>query len=84
MNKKQKALHEFLKTAKQNHGAKIVQIILFVSYARGEATKESDIDIQTAVDVTLDNLIDISSPSAHEIRRLYICACDYSQAPQLS
>jgi len=45
MNKKQKALQEFIKTAKQNHGAKIVQIILFGSLARGEATEESDIDI---------------------------------------
>ncbi len=45
MNKKQKALQGFLKTAKQNHGNKIEKIILFGSYARGEATEESDIDI---------------------------------------
>lgn len=45
MNKKQKALQEFLKTAKQKHDNKIKQIILFGSLARGEATKESDIDI---------------------------------------
>ncbi len=45
MNKKQKALQEFLKIAKQNHGAKIEKIILFGSCARGEATEESDIDI---------------------------------------
>lgn len=40
-----KALQEFLKIAKQKHGDKIEQIILFGSYARGEATEESDIDI---------------------------------------
>ncbi|VVB88750.1 Nucleotidyltransferase domain protein [uncultured archaeon] len=42
---KPKALQEFLKIAKQNHGAKVEKIILFGSYARGEATEESDIDI---------------------------------------
>lgn len=42
---KPKALQEFLKIAKQKHGDKIEQIILFGSYARGEATEESDIDI---------------------------------------
>lgn len=42
---KPKALQEFLKTAKENHGAKIEQIILFGSYARGEAIEESDIDV---------------------------------------
>ncbi len=41
----QKALLEFLKIAKQNHGDKIDHIILFGSLARGEATEESDIDI---------------------------------------
>jgi len=41
----QKALHEFLKIAKQEHGDKIEQIILFGSYARREATEESDIDV---------------------------------------
>ncbi len=45
MNKKQKALQEFLKTARQNHGDKIEKIILFGSLARGEAREESDIDI---------------------------------------
>lgn len=45
MNKKQKALQEFLKIAKQKHSDKIEQIILFGSLARGETTEESDIDI---------------------------------------
>ncbi len=45
MNKKQKALQEFIKIAKEKHGNKIEQIILFGSLARGEATEESDIDI---------------------------------------
>ncbi len=59
---KQKALREFLKTAKQNHGAKIEKIILFGSCARGEATEESDIDVLIVGDVTLEDLIDISFP----------------------
>ena len=57
-----KPLREFLKTAKQNHGAKIDQIILFGSCARGESTEESNIDVLIAGDVTLDELIDISFP----------------------
>lgn len=57
-----KALHEFLKAAKQKHGAKIEKIILFGSYARGEAAEESDIDVLIVGDVTLDELIDISFP----------------------
>lgn len=60
--KKQEALQEFLKTAKQKHGDKIEQIILFGSYARGEAAEESDIDVLIVGDITLDELIDISFP----------------------
>ncbi len=45
MNKKQIALQEFLKIAKQKHANKIAHIILFGSLARGEAAEESDIDI---------------------------------------
>ncbi len=45
MNKKQKSLQEFIKIAKENHGDKIEHIILFGSYARGEAGEESDIDL---------------------------------------
>ncbi len=60
--KKQKALQEFLKSAKQNHGAKIEKILLFGSYAREEATEESDIDVLIVGDITLDELIDISFP----------------------
>jgi len=62
MNKNKKALQEFIKTAKQKHGNKIKQIILFGSLARGEATEESDIDVLIVGNVTLDELIDISFP----------------------
>lgn len=48
--------------AKQKHANKIEQIILFCSYARGEAMEESDIDLLIVCDITLDELIDISSP----------------------
>ncbi len=60
--KKQEVLKEFIEIIKQNHGAKIDQLILFGSCTRGEATKESDIDLLVAVDITLDELIGISSP----------------------
>ncbi len=60
--KKQEALQEFLKSTKQNYNAKIDQIILFGSFARGETAEESDIDVLIAGDVTLDELIDISFP----------------------
>lgn len=60
--KKPKALQEFIKTVKQKHGARIEKILLFGSYARGEATGESDIDVLIVGDITLDDLIDISFP----------------------
>ena len=45
MNKKQEALKQFVEKIKNKYGDKIEKIILFGSYARGEATKESDIDV---------------------------------------
>lgn len=59
---KQEVLKEFIEIIKENHGAKIEKIILSGSYARGEATEESDIDVLIAGDVTLDELIDIPFP----------------------
>jgi len=42
---RKKALDEFVKRAKKKYGDKIEKIILFGSYARGEAKEESDIDV---------------------------------------
>ncbi len=43
--KKNEALEQFIRQVKEKHGNKIEKILLFGSYARGEATEESDIDI---------------------------------------
>jgi len=42
---KQDALKQFVKKIKEKHCDKTEKVILFGSYARGEATEESDIDI---------------------------------------
>lgn len=45
MDKRKKALQEFVKRARERYGNKIEKMILFGSYARGGAKKDSDIDI---------------------------------------
>jgi predicted nucleotidyltransferase len=40
-----KALKEFVKRVKEKHGDRIEKIVLFGSYARGDYTRESDIDV---------------------------------------
>jgi len=60
MSVKEEALKEFVKRVKEKYGGKIEKIILFGSYARGEAKEESDIDILIVGDVLLDELINIS------------------------
>ena len=45
MRKKEEALEEFIKKVREKHGDKIDRIILYGSYARGEAEEESDIDV---------------------------------------
>ncbi len=42
---KQKALQKFVEAVKKKHGDKIQKITLFGSYARGEDSKDSDIDV---------------------------------------
>jgi predicted nucleotidyltransferase len=44
-DRKKKALEEFVRRAKAEHGAKIEKIIVFGSYARGDYSEESDVDI---------------------------------------
>ncbi len=38
-------LKEFVKRVKEKHGGRIEKIVLFGSYARGDYTRESDIDV---------------------------------------
>lgn len=45
MNKKEEALKEVVERVKEEHGHKVKKIIVFGSYARGEAKEESDIDL---------------------------------------
>ncbi|NOZ76875.1 MAG: nucleotidyltransferase domain-containing protein [Euryarchaeota archaeon] len=45
IDRRKEALEEFVKRAKDEHGPKIEKIILFGSYARGDYSEESDVDI---------------------------------------
>jgi predicted nucleotidyltransferase len=60
--KKDRALDEFVKEVREKHGNKVEKIIIYGSYARGESTEESDIDVLVVGDVTLDEMVDISFP----------------------
>jgi predicted nucleotidyltransferase len=61
-DKRKMALDIFVKKLKNQLGGKVVKIILFGSYARGEAGPESDIDLLVVGDVSLDDVMDISYP----------------------
>jgi predicted nucleotidyltransferase len=52
MDSKKLALNEFVKTLKERYKGRIKKIILFGSYARGDYTEESDIDILIIGDVS--------------------------------
>ncbi|MFQ5887350.1 MAG: nucleotidyltransferase domain-containing protein [Candidatus Hydrothermarchaeales archaeon] len=45
MNKKEDALKQFVNRVKEKYEDSVEEIILFGSYARGEAEEDSDIDI---------------------------------------
>ena len=50
-----RSLGEKIRTElKKRYGSKVLQIILYGSYARGEATSESDVDFLVVVDDSLD------------------------------
>ncbi|WP_456475418.1 nucleotidyltransferase family protein [Candidatus Pyrohabitans sp.] len=57
---RKKALQEFIWRIKKKY--KVEKIIVFGSYARGEAREESDIDVLVVGDVKLEELIDESVP----------------------
>lgn len=62
MNKKEEALKQFVESVKEKYGDNVEEIILYGSYARGEAGEDSDIDLLIIGDVSLDELVDISFP----------------------
>lgn len=58
---KRKALEVFLEEIRDRLGDKVKEIIVFGSYARGDYDEESDIDIMIVGDVSLGEVIDIST-----------------------
>lgn len=61
-NKYQAIAGEFRHEILRKYGDKVDTIILFGSAARGEASKDSDIDILVVGEVTLDELVDVTIP----------------------
>jgi len=59
---RKKALEEFIQRIKTNYSSKVEKIIVFGSYARGEAGEESDIDVLVVGDIGLKELIDEAVP----------------------
>ena len=69
---KKKAVEEFVRKIKGEYGDKIEKIILFGSYARGEHTRDSDIDVlivtkikdpgleRDIIDISFDTLLESS------------------------
>lgn len=57
---KKEALNEFLKILREKFKNRIKEVIVFGSYARGDYTEESDIDVLIVGDVSLDEIVDIS------------------------
>ncbi|WP_423792462.1 nucleotidyltransferase domain-containing protein [Methanocaldococcus indicus] len=55
----EKAIKEFVNALKSKYKGRIKKIILFGSYARGDYTEESDIDILIVGDVDFDYVIDL-------------------------
>ncbi len=61
-NIRKKALEEFIQRIKNNYFSKVEKIIVFGSYARGEAGEESDIDVLVVGNISLKELIDEAVP----------------------
>ncbi|AEK73472.1 MULTISPECIES: nucleotidyltransferase domain-containing protein [Thermococcus] len=58
MDSRRRALEEFLGFLRENFEGRIEGVYLFGSYARGDYTEESDVDLLVVGDVSLDELID--------------------------
>ncbi len=58
---KKKALKAFLEELRDKFGDKIEEIIVFGSYTRGDYDEESDIDVMIVGEVSLDEVVDIST-----------------------
>ncbi len=58
MNEEQ-AIKEFVDALKSKYKGRVKKIILFGSYARGDYTEESDIDILIVGEVDFDYVIDL-------------------------
>jgi len=59
MNNEERAIKEFVQALKSKYRDRVRRIILFGSYARGDYTEESDIDILIVGDVDFDYIIDL-------------------------
>ena len=59
---RKKALEEFIRRIKSNYSSKVEKIIVFGSYARGEAGEDSDIDVLVVGNISLKELIDEAVP----------------------
>ncbi|MCL2019218.1 MAG: nucleotidyltransferase domain-containing protein [Oscillospiraceae bacterium] len=55
-------LNNFLQNAKKTFGDKLVDIILYGSYARGDYDKESDIDVMLLMDIPSEETDDYIRP----------------------
>ena len=55
----ERAIKEFVQALKSKYRGRVRRIILFGSYARGDYTEESDIDILIVGDVDFDYVIDL-------------------------
>jgi predicted nucleotidyltransferase len=57
-----KTLDEFIHELKRRYGDRLDEVVVFGSYARGDVSDESDIDVLVIGDVKLDEVIDVSYP----------------------
>ncbi len=67
---KKKALKAFLEELRDKFGDKIEEIIVFGSYTRGDYDEESDIDVMIVGEVSLDEVVDISTEVLREYGEL--------------
>jgi predicted nucleotidyltransferase len=48
------ALDRFARAVRDRFGARVFEVVLFGSYARGEATEDSDVDVLVVIDELAD------------------------------